>query len=163
MTGFLDAPLPLAALLGFLAFLGLWPQDLAARKEQALLTLRQEPWQVWPCRLDGEASADHKAMVGAQVRLLAPDRTPVAAFRGSMSEEFWLSVRDGRGVVWFCGDLRVGGWIALPGNPAASLFRAVPAPELLGAAASTGALVGLEEAAIRAAADETLWTWITEE
>ncbi|WP_405834211.1 hypothetical protein [Streptomyces sp. NBC_00105] len=66
-----------------------------------------------------------------------------------MSSDHWLSVRDGRGVVWFYGDLRVGGWIALPSRPASSLFRAVPAPDILGAGTpTTGPLVRLEEAAI---------------
>ncbi|MFD7627630.1 hypothetical protein ACFV7Q_16595 [Streptomyces sp. NPDC059851] len=132
--------------------------------KHALKTLQQEPWQVWPCRLDGEASADNRAMVGAKVLLLAPDRTPVAAFRGAMSSDHWLSVRDGRGVVWFCGDLRGGGWIALPTRPAASLFRAVPAPDLLGTRTpTTGALAGLEEAAVEVATSETVWTWISEQ
>ncbi|MFB7268342.1 hypothetical protein ACFCXH_40345, partial [Streptomyces nojiriensis] len=75
----------------------------------------------------------------------------------------WMSVRDGRGVVWFCGDLRVGGWLALPARPAASLFRAVPAPDILGAGApTTGTLVGLEETAIAVATSETVWAWISE-
>ncbi|MGW4690464.1 hypothetical protein ACWEPM_37075 [Streptomyces sp. NPDC004244] len=164
LVAILDAPFVLATFLGALVFAGMWPTDAAARRKHALLTLEQEPWQVWPCRLDGEANADNQAMVGAKVLLLAPDRTPAAAFRGAMAPDHWLSVRDGRGVVWFCGDLRVGGWIALPGSPAASLFRAVPAPDLFGSGVpTTGALVGLEEAAIQMATSETAWTWISEQ
>ncbi|MEU2395497.1 hypothetical protein [Streptomyces sp. NPDC007369] len=159
-----EAPFPVAVMFGVIGIAAMWPTELAARKKHALKTLEREPWQVWPCRLEGEgASADNQAFVGARVLLLAPDRTPVAAFRGAMSVEHWLSVRDGRGVVWFCGDLRVGGWIALPARPASSLFRAVPAPDLLGAGTTTGALVGLEEAAIAAATSETVWTWISEQ
>lgn len=156
-------PFVLAGMSGAIGFAVVWPTELGARRKHALKTLEQEPWQVWPCRLEGEASSDNQALVGALVQLLAPDRTPVAAFRGSMSPEDWLSVRDGRGVVWFCGDLRVGGWIALPARPASSLFRAVPAPDILGAGApTTGALVGLEEAAIAMATNETVWAWIGE-
>ncbi|MFF3090789.1 hypothetical protein ACFVRB_37950 [Streptomyces nojiriensis] len=163
LTVIFHMPFVVAGATGVIGFIGLWPTELAARRKHALKTLEQEPWQVWPCRLDGEESRDNQALVGARVQLLAPDRTPVAAFRGAMSSEDWLSVRDGRGVVWFCGDLRVGGWIALPARPASSLFRAVPAPDILDAGApTTGALVGLEEAAVAVATSETVWAWISE-
>ncbi|WP_314253486.1 hypothetical protein [Streptomyces sp. DSM 40907] len=60
-------------------------------------------------------------MVAASVLLLAPDRTVATALRGLMPRPDWLAMTDGRGVLWFCGDLRVGGWIARPADVVGSL------------------------------------------
>ncbi|WKD30761.1 hypothetical protein [Streptomyces xanthophaeus] len=124
LTVIFHMPFAVAGASGVIGFIGVWPTELAARRKHALKTLEHEPWQVWPCRLDGEAGPDNQALVGARVQLLAPDRTPVAAFRGAMSCEDWLSVRDGRGVdqrVLGLAVLRIGRWPNANAKPRAAV------------------------------------------
>ncbi|MGA5548314.1 hypothetical protein [Streptomyces pseudogriseolus] len=75
-------------------------------------TLESNRWQVWPCLVEEiETSAFERRVV-----LLAPDKSAAATFRGTMPEDVWLGMTDGRGVLWIAGDLRFPGVAALPGG-----------------------------------------------
>jgi hypothetical protein len=69
------------------------------------------PWQVWPCRVEEGAVKEVKLLM-----LLGPDGTVARTFLSSMSDEVWIGMTDGRGLVWFAGDMRFGGIAALPGG-----------------------------------------------
>ncbi|MFF4647380.1 hypothetical protein [Streptomyces sp. NPDC001389] len=122
--------------------------------------IRNRPWQVWPCRLSEARDSAYPALVVATVLLLAPDHSVAAAMQGLMRRSDWLSVVDGRGLIWFCGDLRVGGWAALPADAVGSLFWvnkiARPADSMTMSPRDTA----LEELVIRAATSEPVWDFL---
>lgn len=87
--------------------------------------------------------------------LLAPDRTVAATFACRLPHDVWIGMTDGRGMVWFCGDLRFGGVAALPGArrawPVAAALQQQPPPTQ----APQGS--ALEEELVREAARAVAW------
>ncbi|WP_329305866.1 hypothetical protein OG322_40420 [Streptomyces sp. NBC_01260] len=69
------------------------------------------PWQAWPCRVQEIAGVGDKAVL-----LLGPEGEVACTYQSPMPEDVWTGLTDGRGVVWFAGDVRFGGLLALPGG-----------------------------------------------
>lgn len=84
--------------------------ELRERKQIAA-SVRGAHWQVWPCRAEEVPQQPLKRLL-----LLAPDQSVAREFRCALPEDVWLGMTDGRGLVWFVGDLRFGGVVALPGG-----------------------------------------------
>ncbi len=82
--------------------------------------LENNRWQVWPCRLEEVPGKSFER----RVLLLAPDKSVAASFRGNVPNDVWLGMADGRGVLWFAGDLRFPAVAALPGG--APLWSVAP-------------------------------------
>ncbi|MFI1421668.1 hypothetical protein ACH4VX_27585 [Streptomyces sp. NPDC020731] len=102
---FLAGPVALGLVAAWISMTRLAPKRL-------LRILGNNRWQVWPCRLEevpGESSE-------RRVVLLAPDKSVAASFRGAVPTDVWLGMADGRGVLWFAGDLRFPAVAALPGG-----------------------------------------------
>ncbi|MFD9601736.1 hypothetical protein [Streptomyces sp. NPDC059970] len=70
-------------------------------------------WQAWPCRTGGHVSHDGSVRV---LRLLDPHGATAVTFQAHVPDEAWMGMIDGRGLVWFAGDIRYGGYMALPGG-----------------------------------------------
>ncbi|MEU2132683.1 hypothetical protein [Streptomyces sp. NPDC018352] len=82
-----------------------------SRISKAANSALSSPWQVWPCRVEEAAIKGAKLLI-----LLGPDGAVARAFVSNMPDEAWISMTDGRGLVWFAGDMRFGGIAALPGG-----------------------------------------------
>lgn len=113
--------------------------------------LRTRPWQVWPARVQESGDKEWPHLMV----LLAPDRTAAATFRCRLPRDVWIGMTDGRGVVWFCGDLRFGGVAALPGAARAWPVAAVAQPQAPSGPARQGS--ALEEELVREAARAVAW------
>ncbi|MER5615204.1 hypothetical protein [Streptomyces sp. NPDC002215] len=60
---------------------------------------------------------EEAAVKGAKLlMLLGPDGAVAQAFVSNMPDEAWISTTDGRGLVWFAGDMRFGEIAARPGG-----------------------------------------------
>ncbi|MFD1044341.1 hypothetical protein ACFQ1S_01395 [Kibdelosporangium lantanae] len=60
-----------------------------------------------------------EAVVGQahrRVLLLDPQGTVAVTFLSTVPQDAWMGMTDGRGLVWFVGDMRFGGVMALPGG-----------------------------------------------
>lgn len=68
-------------------------------------------WQAWPSRMEAVAGQQRR-----RVLLLDPKGGVAVTFLSAVPDAAWLSMTDGRGLVWFVGDLRFGGMMALPGG-----------------------------------------------
>lgn len=68
-------------------------------------------WQAWPCRMESVPGQTRRRVV-----LLDPGGADAVVFVSSVPQEAWMGTTDGRGLVWFVGDLRFGGLMALPGG-----------------------------------------------
>ena len=68
-------------------------------------------WQAWPCRMEAVVGQARR-----RVLLLDPEGVAAVAFLSAVPDDAWLDMTDGRGLVWFVGDLRFGGIMALPGG-----------------------------------------------
>ena len=68
-------------------------------------------WQTWPCRMEAVAGLPRR-----RVLLLDPEGAVAVQFLSAVPEKTWLGMTDGRGLVWFVGDMRFGGMMALPGG-----------------------------------------------
>ncbi|WAL65887.1 hypothetical protein ORV05_34370 [Amycolatopsis cynarae] len=73
--------------------------------------VRRGPWQAWPGRLEEISGQPQRRLL-----LLAPDGTVAREFRCLVPDAGWTGLTDGRGLIWFVGDLRFGGLAALPGG-----------------------------------------------
>ncbi|MFJ3925954.1 hypothetical protein [Streptomyces sp. NPDC090022] len=134
----------------FFAGLGVWASSRMRKPlANAEEVLRTQPWQVWPARVvtTGDKNWPHG------LHLLAPDRTVAAAFVCRMPEDVWRGMTDGRGLVWFCGDLRFLCVAAAPGgSPAWEAFPAALPAQPVG-----GGTGGLEDELVREAARAAVW------
>lgn len=81
-------------------------------REQMAASALTSPWQAWPCRLE----AAQKKGANRRMLLLGPDGSIVGDFLSNMPDQVWVGMTDGRGLVWFAGDIRFGGVAALPGG-----------------------------------------------
>lgn len=112
--------------------------------------LVEQPWQVWPCRL-----VDVSGSVPRRVLLLAPDGTVAAAYQ-NLPESAWLGMTDGRGLIWFAGDIRFNAVAAMPGGDPWWEVQPAPAP------APTGALQAeIQEQLVREAVQFTFDQWFS--
>ncbi|WP_410587213.1 hypothetical protein [Amycolatopsis sp. lyj-23] len=68
-------------------------------------------WQAWPCRMESIPGQTRR-----RIGLLDPEGAEAVRFVAAIPPEAWLSMTDGRGLVWFVGDMRFGGIMALPGG-----------------------------------------------
>ncbi|MFF4177125.1 hypothetical protein [Streptomyces sp. NPDC001750] len=99
----------------------------AAKLEEISSAVLTSPWQAWPCRVD--------AIPGNQTRrllLLDPQGEAVRQFLApAMPHETWIGLTDGRGLIWFAGDMRFTGITALPGGNSIFWVHPVdtPAPQ----------------------------------
>ncbi|CAM5636530.1 hypothetical protein [Streptomyces griseomycini] len=89
-----------------------WVLTTRLGPKRLLRILEANRWQVWPCRLEKVPGRSSER----RVVLLAPDKSVAASFRGSVPTDVWLGTADGRGVLWFAGDLRFPAVAALPGG-----------------------------------------------
>ncbi|WP_405940622.1 hypothetical protein [Streptomyces sp. NBC_00207] len=147
-----------AVAVGLCVGVAAWPSELPARRREAMEMVRRRPWQVWPCRLEPLGSDASSPMVTADVLLLAPDRTVAAALRGLMPRPDWLAMTDGRGLLWFCGDLRVGGWVARPADVVGSLTWMDRVDPPVTIAESAPHDIALKDVVIRAATSTPVWS-----
>ncbi|MFI8201944.1 hypothetical protein [Streptomyces sp. NPDC085937] len=92
------------------------------RKEpaQMMRVLETSRWQVWPCRIEKIKGT----AIARRLLLLAPDKSVAAMFEGAVPHDVWLSMTDGRGVLWIAGDLRFPAVAAVPGGE--PLWRITP-------------------------------------
>ncbi|MEU9018468.1 hypothetical protein [Actinomadura sp. NPDC048394] len=106
--------------------------------------LAEQPWQVWPCRVElVREHANPSALV--HVFLLDPEENAAAVLKTRLQRATWRSLTDGYGVLWFAGDLRFGGALAHPADPAdPTVSYATVAPQQP-ATASPGSSVLMEE------------------
>ncbi|MFI6085167.1 hypothetical protein ACIBBB_30075 [Streptomyces sp. NPDC051217] len=149
-------PLPLLVGLLFLLF----HRRVSGRLPPQLAEMR---WQAWPCRLDGPEPLLRRS-VTATVTLLSPQREAVRSYRGAVPAATWRRMTDGYGVLWVCGDLRVGLWVADPGGtpvwfmqPATEDTRAPSAPT---APATPGLAAAAADAAVRQASSAVTRSWL---
>lgn len=68
-------------------------------------------WQAWPCRMEAVGGQTYR-----RILLLAPEGTVAVTFLSVVPQDAWMGMTDGRGLVWFVGDMRFGGTMALPGG-----------------------------------------------
>ncbi|WP_412078165.1 hypothetical protein ACLF6K_29795 [Streptomyces xanthophaeus] len=146
-----------AVILALVVVVGLLPTSLPPRRREAREMVRNRPWQVWPCRMETVRGDASSPMVVADVLLLAPDRTVVAALRGFMRRSDWLATTDGRGLIWFCGDLRVGGWVARPADAVGSLTWMDKVDPPARPVELTPSEAALEDGVIHTAISEQVW------
>ncbi|MEU1035911.1 hypothetical protein ABZ402_46030 [Streptomyces mirabilis] len=149
----LAVALGLPALLGWLVFktVGADTPDPVAK------LVEEQPWQAWPCRveeIDGDTSTPRKR----RTLLLAPDGSVVRVFDGQMPEEVWLSMTDGVGVLWVCGDLRFSVAMAPRGGSPIWLAAPVPGP----APADSNQGPGVIEEVVRQAGQDAMRAWLNE-
>ncbi|RPF30248.1 hypothetical protein EDD96_6844 [Streptomyces sp. Ag109_G2-6] len=112
--------------------------------------LAEQPWQVWPCRL-----LDATGSLPRRILLLAPDGTVAAAYQ-NLPESAWLGMTDGRGIIWFAGDIRLNAMAAMPGGDPFWSIEPVPVPPV------AGALQGeVQEQLVRAAVQFTFDQWFS--
>ncbi|MFI2427496.1 hypothetical protein ACH5A7_25945 [Streptomyces sp. NPDC018955] len=97
-----------------------WVLTVKSAPKKTLRILADNRWQVWPCRLEAIPGKS----LERRILLLAPDKSVAASFRGRVPKDVWLGMADGRGVLWFAGDLRFPSVAALPGG--APLWSVVP-------------------------------------
>jgi hypothetical protein len=126
--------LGVAAALAFLTVLGLfllW--NRARRRERRVLATYG--WQVWPCRAEnvtvvsGDREGGRRRSTEGRVVLLQPDGQSHCSFPPPGAG--WDGPRPGTkapgGQVWFAGDTRFGGVLAVPGGmPFRYVTRAKP-------------------------------------
>ncbi|HEU5029277.1 MAG TPA: hypothetical protein VFV01_30510 [Spirillospora sp.] len=106
--------------------------------------LSEQPWQVWPCRVDLiREHANPSALV--HVFLLDPEQNVAAVLRTRLQRASWNAMTDGYGVLWFAGDLRFGGALAHPADPTDPTVSYASAVPQQPAAASPGSSVLMEE------------------
>ncbi|MBE1532662.1 hypothetical protein [Actinomadura algeriensis] len=115
-----------------------WPEAFELRK-----VLDAQPWQVWPCR--AEQVEPHVLGATVHVFLLAPDQSVAGVLKTRLQHHTWMSMTDGYGVLWFAGDLRFGGAIADPSDPARPTVSHASAVPRGAVAASGGDSVLVEE------------------
>ncbi|KAB2386330.1 hypothetical protein [Actinomadura montaniterrae] len=106
--------------------------------------LAEHPWQVWPCRVElVREHANPSTLV--HVFLLDPDQNVAGVLKTTLQRATWNAMTDGYGVLWFAGDLRFGGALAHPADPAdPTVSYATVAPQQP-ATASPGSSVLMEE------------------
>jgi hypothetical protein len=73
--------------------------------------VRRGPWQAWPARLEAIPGKTERRLL-----LLGPDSSIACEFRCVVPNAVWTGMTDGRGLLWFVGDLRFGGLACLPGG-----------------------------------------------
>jgi hypothetical protein len=113
-----------------------------ARRLRKILT--EQPWQVWPCRV--ELIRDYvNPSVLVHVFLLDPDQNVAGVMKTRLQRATWLALTDGYGVLWFAGDLRFGGALAHPADPSDPTVSYAGAVPQQPAAASQGRSVVMEE------------------
>ncbi|WP_406499639.1 hypothetical protein OG936_33525 [Streptomyces sp. NBC_00846] len=119
-VGFLVSDWDITPMLIFVGgFLGLGIAGLVPAHAKAVVGQLQTakaaalsaPWQTWPCRVEGTIEGGGRLLL-----LLAPDGTTARAFRALLPDSVWMGMTDGRGLVWFVGDMRFGGFMSLPGG-----------------------------------------------
>jgi hypothetical protein len=90
--------------------------------------LAEQPWQVWPCRV--EQIEPHMLGATVHVFLLDPNENVAGVLKTRLQHGPWMNMTDGYGVLWFAGDLRFGGALAdpseNPSNPVVSYASPVP-------------------------------------
>ncbi|MGI5330418.1 hypothetical protein [Actinomadura nitritigenes] len=124
---------------------GLGGQGLSgpeARRLRGILT--EQPWQVWPCRVELIRDYVNPAAL-VRVFLLDPDQKVAAVMQTRLQRATWNAMTDGYGVLWFAGDLRFGGALAHPADPADPTVSYASAVPQQPAAASPGDSVVMEE------------------
>lgn len=119
--------------------------------------VEEQPWQAWPCRVE-EISGETSTPGKRRVLLLAPDRSVVRGFDGPMPEEVWLSMTDGVGVLWVCGDLRFP--VAMAPRGGSPIWLAAPVPGPAPAESSQGP--GVIEEVVRQAGQDAMRAWLNE-
>ncbi|TVT60865.1 hypothetical protein FNH05_03880 [Amycolatopsis rhizosphaerae] len=73
--------------------------------------IRRGPWQAWPGRLEEIPGQPQRKLL-----LLGPDGSVAREFHCLVPDAGWTGLTDGRGLIWFVGDLRFGGIAGLPGG-----------------------------------------------
>ena len=137
-----------AAGLVFGSFFGLGGWLMYANDAAQLRIAAAHPFQAWPCQL--ERTADGKRLI----LLLAPDGRVVRELESTVPEQIWLSMRDGRGMLWIAGDLRMECLVATPG--AQPTWRAEGRPYGMSSGArGSGGLRAVEDELLRTVAGET--------
>ncbi|KAA9158060.1 hypothetical protein FPZ12_023425 [Amycolatopsis acidicola] len=113
-------------------------------------------WQAWPCRMEAVANTPQR-----RVLLLDPSGEAAVTFLSDVPGEAWLGLTDGRGLVWFVGDLRFGGMMALPGgDPLWWTGPPVPDPAPAPAPSPSGGRKALEEELARQAVKFAFDAWL---
>ncbi|GGK21251.1 hypothetical protein GCM10011583_61520 [Streptomyces camponoticapitis] len=146
---------PLPLLTGLLLLL--FRTRVSGRLPAQLAEMR---WQAWPCRLDGPEPLLNRP-VSATVTLLSPRRESVRSYQGSVPAATWRRMTDGYGVLWVCGDLRAGLWVADPGGTPVWFMQpateATPAPA---SPATPGLAAAAADAAVRQASSAVTRGWL---
>ncbi|MFF1503687.1 hypothetical protein ACFVZR_28250 [Streptomyces sp. NPDC058316] len=123
-------------------------RNAAADLNQTVSGVLASPWQAWPCRVEAIAGGEAKRLLlldpqgGAARQLLAP----------AMPDEVWIGLTDGRGLIWFAGDLRFGGIASLPGGSPIFWVKLIPTAAPLPAPSDTRQRLIEEELARQAIA-----------
>ncbi|MER7487624.1 hypothetical protein ABTY20_17265 [Streptomyces sp. NPDC126497] len=104
--------LPFLAVPAAVVLVAAWAGMTRLGPKRVVRILEGNRWQVWPCRLEEVPGKSSER----RVVLLAPDRSVAASFRGAVPTDVRLGMADGRGVLWFAGDLRFPAVAALPGG-----------------------------------------------
>ncbi|MFD5752259.1 hypothetical protein [Streptomyces sp. NPDC127033] len=119
--------------------------------------VEKQPWQAWPCRVE-EISGDTSVLGKRRILLLASDGSVVRGFDGQMPEEVWLSMTDGVGVLWVCGDLRFS--VAMAPRGGSPIWLAAPVPGPAPVESDQGP--GVIEEVVRQAGQDAMRAWLNE-
>ncbi|MEV4001781.1 hypothetical protein [Actinomadura sp. NPDC049753] len=106
--------------------------------------LTEQPWQVWPCRVELVRDYANPAAL-VHVFLLDPDQNVAGVMKTRLQRGTWNSMTDGYGVLWFAGDLRFGGALAHPADPTDPTVSYASVVPQQSATASPGDSVLMEE------------------
>ncbi|MES9601830.1 hypothetical protein [Actinomadura sp. NPDC000929] len=124
---------------------GPYGEGLSGPEAQRLRrVLTEQPWQVWPCRVELVRDFVNPAAL-VHVFLLDPDQNVAGVMKTRLQRGTWNSITDGYGVLWFAGDLRFGGALAHPADPADPTVSYADAVPQRSASASPGDSVLVEE------------------
>ncbi|MCP9986020.1 hypothetical protein LUX01_04150 [Streptomyces sudanensis] len=133
-------------------------RTITAPVAQAESLLTQAPWQVWPCRVEGDEWLSGTYL--CRISLLAPDRQVARAFQGYVPEGAWRAMTDGLGLLLVCGDLRHTVAIATEAGEPVWLAKPVPVPDR--SIGSTGEQPGMVENLIFQAMGNAASGWLND-